>query len=301
MRLPFVEIGDHFFFHPRWWKTMSVPILRNELKKAEFVSCHFGHVTEYAKVLLDLTHNKCAKKFIVLLKCLEKNNNLRCLSITPPHCQKMKRCKWKRDEGTVRRLLENIIPKLEELTLGNLEDIPMSMEEICHKLNPSLKCLMLATQRSNFARNHEVSFDPKVLSRFTKLQVLSLDLHHISDELLDLLDSASELRQIVIYIHSINDNYIPTTDETWIRFHQKHRICKVQLAIPHDFKDLNKIESVLSRYMPLYHLDVLVCKKCELSVACKKLEASFRELELREPPVMEFPQLHVKWGYCDLK
>nr|XP_023024571.1 uncharacterized protein LOC111512658 [Leptinotarsa decemlineata] len=254
------------YFHPRFWTSVEFVIESDNLERVRFLSYMFGTMAVQAKIVIHSLNKDCLKEFVILFDHLARNNNLKSLILEPSYCYFVG---WDRDDWKeVMNLLNPCLPKLSKFSIGCVEDLSFFLEGILTNLNPSLITdLGLATVKddpTNYVRNN---FDPRLLSPFPKLEVLSIDYDQLSDELLAILDSATELRKLIVHLHAISEEHPGTTDEAWIKFRKKHPACQLSITIIHAFRDIDVLDQhVLRRHMPLTHLKVFFCEKVNIRV-----------------------------------
>ncbi|KAJ8916338.1 hypothetical protein NQ315_005033 [Exocentrus adspersus] len=258
-------------FHPKWWPTMTFKIEQNKIEKAKFYIHTFGRLATEAKIKLNSLSVECMEEFIHLLQILRENNNLRSFVIEPSHCRFEAPSKIignSDDPWNIMKLLRPCLPKLSTFSIGCIEDLTYFLDDILKGLSPSkVTHLGLASVKDDPVKYEVAYFDPKMIARFTKLKVLSIDYDQLSDEFLYNLEAVKELERLVVHLHSIQENHPSTSNRAWDNFRQSHPNCEFRLTIIHAFNDIKNIhETVMRRCMPLTHLKVFFCENVNLEL-----------------------------------
>ncbi|KAG5872561.1 hypothetical protein JTB14_033979 [Gonioctena quinquepunctata] len=260
-------------FHPKWFPTVTFRIEHSNIEKAKFYTDTFANIVTEAKIIVNSLSSECVEEFIILLQQLGKNNNLKSLIIKPTHCRLETpsnrfgiRCDS--DCGELMDLLRSCLPSLSKFSIGCIEDLSLCLEDILEHLDPSVVThLGLASVKDDPLKYQANYFDPKLIVPFTKLEVLSIDYDQLSDDFLSKLDSATELKRLIVHLHGIRKNHPGTTNRAWIDFTEKHPGCEFRLTVIHAFKDIGTLhETVMRQHMPLSHLKVFFCEQVNIQV-----------------------------------
>lgn len=87
-----------------------------------------------------------------------------------------------------------------------------------------------------------------------------MDYDVISDSFLQSLETAMELKRLVVHINGVDDNHPGTTNSAWQKFKMDHVNCELRLTLIHAYREVHKLNIILKRHMPLSHLKVFFCE-----------------------------------------
>ncbi|XP_057660639.1 F-box only protein 33 [Diorhabda carinulata] len=258
-------------FHPKWFHSVTFRIEQRNLERARFQIYTFGSIASEIKIILNSLSYECVEEFMHLLEEMQKNNNLKSFIIEPTHCRlevPVKQNRYIDEYKEILKLLKNCLSKLRKFSIGCLENFSLQLQELLESLNPSLVThLGLASVKDIPLKQEGGCFDSKLITRFTKLVILSVDYDQISDDFLSKLDGATELERLVVHIHAVRRNHPNTTNKAWIDFSDKHPNCELRLAFIHAFRDIRNIhETVMRSAMPLSHLKVFFCEQINMQL-----------------------------------
>lgn len=92
------------------------------------------------------------------------------------------------------------------------------------------------------------------------LQVLSIDYDIVSNAFLQTLESAADLKRLVVHINGVSKDHPGTTDDAWLKFRSQHQNCELRVTLIHAYKEVKYLERILKSCMPLTHLKVFFCE-----------------------------------------
>ncbi|XP_074039935.1 uncharacterized protein [Leptinotarsa decemlineata] len=149
----------------------------------------------------------CLKESIEFFHRLAFNNNLRTLYIVPVVCGSeapseqlsVPDSTWHMRNALVVQLMD-CLSKLDDFSIGCTPELfPCSINHLLENLNLYVKRIYLYHYR-NACYQCGVFFDPALLRRFTKLQVLSIDWTQLSHRLFEVLFEAKSLKKMIVHV-----------------------------------------------------------------------------------------------------
>lgn len=87
-----------------------------------------------------------------------------------------------------------------------------------------------------------------------------MDYDIVSDNFLNTLETAVELKRLVVHINGVDDNHPGTTNAAWQKFKMDHEGCELRLTMIHAYQEVHHLNLILKRNMPLSHLKVFFCE-----------------------------------------
>ncbi|XP_076268573.1 F-box only protein 33 [Rhynchophorus ferrugineus] len=258
-------------FHSKWWPSMKFKIHSGELHKLDFITYTFGKIVSQATISLDSQSSSCIYELIILLRLLSENNHLKSFLLEPSHCRIECLAVKQKDQRLLDEILDLIIailPRLDEFSLGCVEDLAEYKDYILRQLNPNrVKLLGLASIKNDSLKYEQCCLNPDLMASFKNLKVLSIDYDHLSDSLLNKLDGSEKLERLVVHLHKISKNQEGTTNGAWRYFKEVHPSCLLRLTLIHAHNAIEKLPvDVLREEMPLSHIKVLFCENVNMEV-----------------------------------
>ncbi|XP_074031878.1 uncharacterized protein [Leptinotarsa decemlineata] len=195
------------YFHPRFWPFIKFSFTPGKLDEARWFTSLFGRNLKNAKVTLDTSCQLCLRAFIQLLQHLEENNNLKSLFIYPdPRTFKMPaKMSHQLRVKLVDELLASLhkcLPRLDEFGMGCGPNLPnCSLDQLLMSLNTAVLKISLCSYEKDCSELH---FNPVLLRRFSKLQILRINLSQVSENLITVLLDLEALQKIILHM----DNWI---------------------------------------------------------------------------------------------
>ncbi|XP_074042458.1 uncharacterized protein [Leptinotarsa decemlineata] len=199
------------YFQPRLWDSLKIYFLPEKLDSARFLSGVFGDTVKKVAVCLCITSMDCLKECFEFFNRLKFNNNLRALYIVPVFCGNKitfeELCVidfWPMRNALVVKL-RDCLSNLDEFSLGCTPKLFLcSVNHLLENLNLSVKKIYLYHYK-NARYQPGVFFDPALLRRFTKLQLLLIDWTQVSHILFDVLFEMKSLKKIIVYVESFSE------------------------------------------------------------------------------------------------
>ncbi|XP_074031879.1 F-box only protein 39-like [Leptinotarsa decemlineata] len=197
---------SEIYFHPRFWPSLKFSFTPKKLDEARMLTNLFGRTITKATVTLNTTSKHCLRAFTQLLQHLEENNNLKSLFIypdprifeTPAKLVHRQRVKLVDITEELLDSLKKCLPKLDEFTMGCGPNLPScSLDHLLTSLNTSVINIGLCSFDKMWS---ELPFNPAHLRRFSKLQVLRINLSQVSEDVIMVLQHAEALQKIIIHV-----------------------------------------------------------------------------------------------------
>ncbi|XP_044744406.1 F-box/LRR-repeat protein 21 isoform X1 [Coccinella septempunctata] len=265
-------------YNKRWWKDITFTVEPDKINKARYLIEAFSRIVSHATIKLNTFSTECMEEFVSLIQILADNPNLKTLIIEPTHCKffefppvEIIKENLENDNAIIKNSIMKCLPKLNKFSIGCIEDLSNEVENFLKLLNrrhsERVTVLGLASVKDEPGKCKKVALRPSIFKPFSGLEILSIDYDEMSDEFLNNLHDATNLRRLVVHLHSIRPSHPGTSNETWQTFKETHPECEFRLTVIHAFKDIHNLHTkVLRKQMPLSHLKVFFCESVNISV-----------------------------------
>lgn len=67
-------------------------------------------------------------------------------------------------------------------------------------------------------------------------------------------------------MHGIWEGHPGTSEDAWLNFKEFHQKCLVRISFIHSFDEVNHMQDILKKNMPLSHIKVFFCENVSISV-----------------------------------
>ncbi|KAK9893105.1 hypothetical protein WA026_023826 [Henosepilachna vigintioctopunctata] len=263
-------------YHRRWWKCVTFTIEPHTINKARYFIAAFAKIVSFATIKLNTLSTECMEEFVSLIQILANNPNLKSLIIEPSHCRfeipPMKlNDSEESDNVKIVKSITACLPKLHRFSIGCIEDLSNEVEHflevISRKHSSRVTALGLASVKDEPGKCKNFSLRPSLIKPFSGLEILSIDYDELCDDFLNNLESAVNLKRLVVHLHSVRSKHPATSNGAWQDFRENHPSCELRLTVIHAFNDISNLHvSVLRKEMPLSHLKIFFCESVNLSV-----------------------------------
>lgn len=98
-----------------------------------------------------------------------------------------------------------------------------------------------------------------------------MDYDIVSDTFLHTLETAKELKRLVMHINGVVAKHPGTTNAVWQKFKMDHEDCELRVTMVHAYHEVHHLHLFLKRHMPLTHLKVFFCEFVSKTTSDRKI------------------------------